>query len=1006
MLAADSKRVAAPWILLAVVAAALVAYPARRSAAQALSPQEALERFKMAEGFEVELYASEPLVRQPVTMTFDDRGRMWVIQYLQYPNPAGLTPVEVDRYLRTKYDRVPEPPPLGPPGADKVTILEDTDGDGQVDRAKDFVTGLNLASALALGNGGVYVAQAPYLLFYPDRNGDDIPDGDPQVLLKGFGMEDAHAVVNSLEWGPDGWLYGAQGSTVTADIRGIGFQQGLWRYHPETKRFELFSEGGGNTWGLDFDGHGNAIAGTNYSHVVCLHQVQGGYYVKNFVKHGALHNPYTYGYFEHATHTGQSGGHVTCGGIVYQGGAFPITFNDVYIGANLLSNAIYYSALERRGSTYETRYLGTLLETDDIWFRPIDCLSGPDGAVYVADWYDKRANHVIPEDTWDKTNGRIWRIVHRDTRRRAVGLPLSERTSEELVTALDSNNVWYRRAARRLLTERGDVRVLPQLRRIIDRGTQRAAIEALWTLYSSGGWDDDTALKLLAHANEDVRAWTVRLVGDDKPRRLEPAVRQKLVQMAGRDESPTVRSQLACTAKRLRAGDAMPIVAQLMRRAEDADDPHIPLLVWWAIEDKAVSDPGALLELFAEGPTWLLPMVSDTLVERLAKRYLAEQSDAGYQALARLMSQAPRDEDRLRLVAAMDQSFSGYALDDVPAPMKPVLEELRRTAGQDSNVLRFALRMGHRAAYEKAVQTMVDPDVPTKVRLPLIAAVAQTGSQDARERLIGLPDEQAEDAESIQTAAISALRYYADDLVAREVLDRYEAFSPGARRRAIALVVSREAWSHLLLDEVAAGRIATFDLSVDDLREMLAHQNDALDRAIEAHWGKIRPATPGEKMSYVPVLSRVLGAGRGDPESGHKLFMKHCGVCHTLHGEGEKIGPDLTTADRKNRDALLLNILDPSGTIRPEYVSHTVVLVDGRVLTGLIVEKNAVQITLVDAKQQKTTIPREDIKELQQTATSLMPERLLEQLEEQELRDLFSYLQSDGQVRSAARTQE
>ena len=169
-------------------------------------------------------------------MTFDDRGRMWVIQYVQYPNPAGLKPVEVDRYLRTKYDRVPEPPPKGPKGADKITVLEDTDGDGQVDKAKDFVSGLNLASALAIGNGGVYVGQAPYLLFYPDRDGDDVPDGDPEVLLTGFGLEDAHAVVNSLQWGPDGWLYGAQGSTVTADIRGIGFQQGVWRYHPPTQR--------------------------------------------------------------------------------------------------------------------------------------------------------------------------------------------------------------------------------------------------------------------------------------------------------------------------------------------------------------------------------------------------------------------------------------------------------------------------------------------------------------------------------------------------------------------------------------------------------------------------------------------------------------------------------------------------------------------------------------------------------------------------------------------------
>ncbi len=342
---------------------------------------------------------------------------------------------------------------------------------------------MNLASALAVGNGGVYVGQAPYLLFYPDRDHDDVPDGDPEVLLTGFGMEDAHAVVNSMQWGPDGWLYGTQGSTVTADIRGIGFQQGIWRYHPATRRFELFSEGGGNTWGLDFDRAGNAMAGTNWGDAVCLHQVQGGYYVKGFTKHGPLHNPYTFGYFEHVKHSGHVGGHVTCGGIVYQGGAFPSSFDNCYVAANLLSNAVYWHAIEPTGSTFTTRFAGTLLETDDIWFRPIDCLTGPDGAVYVADWYDERANHVIPVDNWDKSNGRVWKIVYRGTP--AAGkFDLAKRTSEQLVELLSHKNAWQRREARRILSERRDASVLPKLRALIDSSSAavgaRSVVGFVW----------------------------------------------------------------------------------------------------------------------------------------------------------------------------------------------------------------------------------------------------------------------------------------------------------------------------------------------------------------------------------------------------------------------------------------------------------------------------------------------------------------------------------------------
>ncbi|MFN4919263.1 MAG: hypothetical protein ACK5MM_07565, partial [Planctomyces sp.] len=213
----------------------LLSLPGARAAAQGLSPEQSLQKLRAADGFRVELVAAEPLVRQPVAMEFDDRGRLWVIQYLQYPNPEGLQRVQVDRYSRTKYDRIPEAPPRGPRGADRITILEDTDGDGRMDAGRDFVDGLNLATGLAFGHGGVYVLQVPYLLFYADRDRDDVPDGDPEVLLTGFGMEDAHSVANSLTWGPDGWLYGCQGSTVTASIRGIEFQQGVWRYHPVTK---------------------------------------------------------------------------------------------------------------------------------------------------------------------------------------------------------------------------------------------------------------------------------------------------------------------------------------------------------------------------------------------------------------------------------------------------------------------------------------------------------------------------------------------------------------------------------------------------------------------------------------------------------------------------------------------------------------------------------------------------------------------------------------------------
>ena len=363
----------------------------------ALSPEEERKQFKVADGLEIKLVAAEPQVAQPLSISFDDRGRMWVLQYRQYPHPVGLKPVAVDQYLRTKYDRLPEPPPGGPKGKDQISIYEDTNGDGRADVVTDFLTDLNLASGMALGYGGVFVTQPPYLLFYADRDGDDHPDGPPKVLLTGFGMEDAHAFANSLTWGPDGWLYGAQGSTVTADIRGIGFQQGIWRYHPRWDRFELFSEGGGNTWGVEFDRFGNLFPAGNTAEPL-EHHVQGAYLVKGFGKHGPLHNPHTYGYFQPVLHHGYIGDSLSGGAIIYQGGAFPARFNDACICPHTRHSACRWATIETRGSTFATRAAGDFVTSTDIWFRPVDMTVGPDGAVYIADWYDYNISHSSPKN--------------------------------------------------------------------------------------------------------------------------------------------------------------------------------------------------------------------------------------------------------------------------------------------------------------------------------------------------------------------------------------------------------------------------------------------------------------------------------------------------------------------------------------------------------------------------------------------------------------------------------
>ena len=692
-----------PVYRLCALACCVVVLVAAPAAGQGFSPEESVKRMQVPDGFRVRLIAAEPLIKQPVTMSFDDRGRLWVIQYLQYPHPGGLKPVSVDQYLRTVYDRIPEPPPKGPKGADRITILEDPDETGRFRKSKDFLVGLNLASGMALGHGGVYVAQPPYLLFY--KNKDDKADGDPEVLLSGFGMHDAHAFPNSLQWGPDGWLYGAQGSTVTSKVRGIEFQQGIWRFHPRTKEFELFAEGGGNTWGLDFDRHGNAIAGTNFGGVAMLHQVQGGYYVKGFAKHGPLHNAHTYGYFEHLPYQGFKGGHVTCGGIVYQGGSYPEKYNDQYIACNPLSNALYWHRLDAKGSSFSARRGGDFLIGNDTWFRPIDALTGPDGSVYVADWVDKRINHVDPRDNWDKTNGRIFKVEYTGTKPATV-LPLGDKTSLDLVGLLSHPNSWVTGEARRLLAERRDPTVIPLLRKFIADNRDQLALEALWALYVSGGFDTDFAFEALGHPNEDVRAWTVRLLGDAG--KVSGDMRKRLGVLARYDTSVRVRSQLASTAKRLPAVDGLWIVRELLRRSEDVTDPHIPLLLWWAVEDKAIADREQTLNLLAAQETWKLPLVRGVLIERLARRYMAEGGEGDLAACARLLDGAPGAEDTALVLSGMEKALEGRRLDKVPVVLEKRLDELGAKNPANLTLLRLSLRLGSAEAYQRALKLAGD----------------------------------------------------------------------------------------------------------------------------------------------------------------------------------------------------------------------------------------------------------------------------------------------------------
>lgn len=961
----------------------------------ASDPRATLQQLKTPDGLELQLVASEPAIRQPVCINFDERGRIWVVQYLQYPFPAGLKIVKYDEHLRAVFDKVPPPPPNHIPGADKITILEDQNNDGYFETSKDFVTGLNIATSALPGRGGVWVMNAPYLLFYPDKNHDDVPDGPPEVHLEGFGLEDTHAVANSLTWGPDGWLYGAQGSTCTATVRGIRFLgQAIWRYHPVTREFELFAEGGGNTFCVEFDRKGRLYSGTNWGNQRGLHFVQGGYYVKGWGKHGPLTNPHAYGFFNHMPHDGDQA-RFSHSFIIYESEIEHSALPEKYFGQMFsivpLHNRVQVSELVSDGSTFKTRDTERVVESKDKWFRPVDIKVGPDGGIYLADWYDIRLSHVDPRDNWDRSNGRIYRLG-KQGETDFKGFGLGEYSTDQLIEVLRHRNKWFRQQALRLLYDRGDKALAPRLLKIMERESDQHALEALWALNACGGFNDAAAMAALRHADEHVRAWAVRLAADGKI--ISPQITERLRALARDESSPTVRSQLAASARRLPPGSALELAREMAVRDSDAADPHIPLLIWWAVEKHAVEQRAKVLALFGDSSAWRQKISADYILPRLAQRYGAEGTRDGLETVAALIEAAPGAAEKEKLLRSLAEAYKGRAIENVPESLRRAVAGVTAN-GEEAGIRTLKIRLGLASDSEvrAAVQALSAAEKPVE----LIEALGLGRYEGAQPKLVEIA--RSHRSNSVRKAALQSLQHFSSAEIASEIIKAWSSFKADASLRAgvLELLSRRKAWSVELLSAVEHGTIARSDVPFDVVERVRRHDDNALAQRATKLWGRTRQ-TPAELQERIATVAKILGAGRGDAARGKQLFTSACATCHKLHGEGQTIGPDLTGYERDNLDFLLLSIIDPNAGIREEYTNFELQTRDDLLLTGYVVERSGQSVTIEDAQQGRVTVPQGRIKSLQASALSRMPEGLLDAMSEDQVRDLFAYLRSSNEV--------
>ena len=983
-----------------------------------LSPEASFAKMKAADDLTVELMLAEPLVAQPTHFSFDSRGRLWVSQYRQYPYPAGLKMISRDRYYRSHYDKVPPAPPNHVHGRDIVSIHEDTDGDGKYDKHKIFQDGLNMANAAIRGRGGVWVMHTPYLLFYPDQDFDDVPDAPPVVHLQGFGMEDTHSVANGLTWGMDGWLYGAQGSTTTCHVTrpgidppkapGVYFQGCMvWRYHPETHRFEIFAEGGGNNFGLELDSGGRLFTGNNGGQTRGWHYMQGGLHLMQGTtpnKFGPVRNPFAFGELPHMG-SEQDIPRFTHFATLIESTAMPKQYQNSFFSVEPLHNFVIASGRNVLGATFRTDDIGKVLTSDDFAFRPVYIGNAPDGSVLVADFYEHYIAHGQHyQSQIDPTTGRIFRLRGKEEKLEQ-DLNLYDKSTSELIALLNHPNRWHRHTAVRLLGERKDTSSLSKLKQLVREGEGLESLNALWALYQAFGPEDDTALAALQHPYPMTRYWAVRLICDDVgfahkrtaieladslgelqngPTQVSHSLFQAILEQAARENNAEVRSQMAGSARRLPADQGLALVTAVLKHNDDIDDLYVPLLCWWVLEMNLDRDRNAVMALFEDADFRSGPMVVKHVLSRIMRGLALKGKNHDLQQCARLLELAENKEQVDQLLSGFEQAFAGRRMLGLPENLAKALVDSGRSS------LELRVRLGDETATTEAIAVLANDKATVDERAAVARTLGEVKAADSVEPLLNVALTATDSG--LQRAALTAVSVFDDPAIAERVLSHFAKFPEDVRPAFFDVMFSRIEWTHQLMNAIADGTIAENDIPGDVAVQLRTHADPSISSLAVQHLGAGEALNPADVRQRVQQVRNVLDDGTGNPYAGEATFMTRCAACHKLFHKGGKVGPDLTPYQRGNLETLLTSVIAPSAEIREGFEYMAVVTMEGRILSGFLVDQDNQIITLRVKAGEDVRIERKDVDEIAPVGRSLMPDGLLQGLDDQQIRDFFAYL--------------
>jgi putative membrane-bound dehydrogenase-like protein len=980
--------------------------PSRRMQ-RPLSPRESMRHLVVPPGFEVELFAAEPEIYRPICMTWDERGRLWIAESTDYPN-------------QKRRDGQ---------GHDRITICEDTDGDGKADSFRVFATGLNIPTSLLCANGGVIVLQAPDTLFLKDTDGDGKADLR-KVLFSGWGIADTHAGPSNLRWGFDNWVWGIVGySAFRGRVGGEPhrFMQGFFRFKPDGSKLEFLRSTTNNSWGVGFSEDGLVFGSTaNGCPSVDLPIPNRYYEAVRGLSPAALSSIAASNRFfpltEKVRQVDYHGGFTAAAGhALYTARAYPRHYwNQVAFVAEPTGHLVAALTLQRQGSSVVDYYGWNLLASDDEWTAPTCAEVGPDGNIWVIDWYNYIVQHnptpqgfttgrgnAYETPLRDKIHGRIYRIVSREGHHSAPPR-LDPDAPASLVAALGHDNLFWRLQAQRLLIERSKTDVVPVLvKRARDQATDSiglnvGAIHALWTLHGLRALDGSTpaasaaATAALRHPTAGVRRNAAQVLPRDARSAeailragllVDPDAQVRLAALLSLADAPPAEGTARALAGAVRAGlarsdrwlidaataaaarnDLAFLQAVTAHTANASAGAEVLVIATRVAEHWARGGPanqvGLLLATLSGGDRAVTLAIVKGLVSGWPVDRPARVDGATEKALAQLCNEldAPARGQLVRLV----ERWGSNALERVGADIAAAL--LTAARGERAPEPRRI------DAAKQLVELRPQDEKVARQVLELI------GPRTTPELAAGLVDSvRASKARSVGTALVQAL----------------PALAPSARAIVVKALLSRSDWTPALLDALEQNVVSVSEFALDQKQVLASHPSSDIAARAKRLLARGDGLPDPDRQQVIDRLAPRVRAG-GEPARGKLVFTQQCAKCHRHGNEGGQVGPDLSGSAALPRSELLVQILDPSRSVEGNFLQYTVATRDGRVINGILASESKTSVELLDAEAKRQVVLRDEIDAINASKKSLMPEGFEKQITPSDLNDLLAFLTQRG----------